>query len=456
MIPLILGFACKAPLPTETDPPVFDTDADTDAPPTTADTATPPGARPVLVSPAEATDLDPTTDALQVALVAAPHTWMAGDETVEGFAYNGQVPGPTLRARVGDTLTVELDNQLGMDTSIHWHGVDVPYAMDGAGWQVSPVAAGESFVYTFVLEQAGTFWYHPHFDTAHQVDRGLYGVLVVEDPADPPVDSELVLVFDGVAEVEAGEDDPTVDPTPSRWLVNGLVDPVWSPPSGQSVRVRMLNASNAGYLAIEDVRVIATDQGLLSTPESSTVLAPGDRAELEWSTGSAASEVTAVPWSLAGPSAFPAVPLFGVAPTGGLAAPAEVSWPFSGAPPTADPGRTDLRYTFTGSAENGWEINGQTWPGIEPDVVALGSEVVLEIRNVSPAHHPFHLHGMTFEVLSVDGVAPDTRRVEDTLDIGVQETVRLLVVADNPGEWMSHCHILPHAEDGMMTVLAVE
>ncbi len=421
----------------------------------TGDTA-PAMVRPALVSPAEATDLDPDPNVLHAALIAARHTWLAGDEAIDGYAFNGQVPGPTLRAKVGDTLVVDLDNQLDIPSSIHWHGVDVPYAMDGAGWMVSPVEAGASFTYTFVLEQPGTFWYHPHFNTAHQVDRGLYGVLVVEDPSDPPVDDELVLVFDGTSEVEAGEHRSTVDPTPDRWLINGLIEPVWAPQAGQTVRVRMVNASNGGYLALDDVRVIATDQGLLAAPEDSLVLAPGDRAEIEWSVGPDVAEIEAVPWSLAGPSAFPAIPVFGVAPEGSLPAPAALSWAFSGAAPTPDPGRTDLRYTFTGSAENGWEINGQTFPAIEPDVVALGSEVVLEIRNVSPAHHPFHLHGMTFEILSVDGVAPALRRVEDTLDIAVQQTVRLRIEADNPGDWMSHCHILPHAEDGMMTVLTVE
>ncbi len=96
-------------------------------------------------------------------------------------------------------------------------------------------------------------------------------------------------------------------------------------------------------------------------------------------------------------------------------------------------------------------INGQTFPDIAPDEVPQGSEIV----NVSPVHHPFHLHGMTFEVLSVDGVAPPYRTVEDTFDVGVRQVVRLLIQADNPGDWMSHCHILPHASNGMMTVLTV-
>jgi FtsP/CotA-like multicopper oxidase with cupredoxin domain len=415
----------------------------------TGDTAAPP--RPTLTSPAEATDLDPAAGSVRVELVAAPHVWNG----VDGYAYNDQVPGPTLRAVVGDTLTIELDNRLEMPTTIHWHGLEVPYAMDGAGWQVAPVAAGDTFTYTFTVQKAGTFWYHPHFNTERQVDLGLYGVLIVEDPEEPVLE-ELVVVFDGPSEVVASQIDPTVDPSPTTWLLNGLEDPVWSPPAGETVRVRMVNASNAGYVALDDVRVIARDQGLLEAPESEFVLAPGDRAELEWSVGPEPSTLEPVPWSSAGPAAQPPLRLMDVEPVGDDPRPEHIDWGFVGTLPTEDPGRTDLRYTFTGSAAAGWEINGQTFPAIEPDRFAWGTTVVLEIRNPSPAHHPFHLHGLTFEVLSVDGVVPAVRRVEDTLDVGVRQTVRLLVDANNPGEWMSHCHILPHAENGMMTVFAVE
>ena len=440
---IVWMLACKPPTPVTEVPP-------TD-PVSTADTATP--AAPLLSSPAEASDLDPDPRVLHVELAAAPHTWLAGDALVDGFAFNGQVPGPTLRATVGDELIVDLDNQLGTPTSIHWHGVHVPFAMDGAGWRVQPVPVAGAFRYRFTLTQAGTFWYHPHFDTAHQVDRGLYGVLVVGDPADPPVDDELIAVFDSAGEVEAGEHDPTVDPTPLTWLVNGLVQPVWRPASGTTVRLRAVNVSNAGYLEL-DGRVIAHDQGLLGEIGTSAVLAPGDRADLELSVGDPGSFGTRA-WSHAGPLLRDPIPLFSIEPQGASGPPAPLQWPLQARTPTPDPGRTDVRYTFTGSAMEGWEINGATFPTITPDTVALGSEVILEIRNLSPAHHPFHLHGMAFEVLSIDGVAPPVQRVEDTLDIAVQQVVRLRIEADNPGDWMSHCHILPHAENGMMTVFSV-
>ena len=79
----------------------------------------------------------------------------------------------------------------------------------------------------------------------------------------------------------------------------------------------------------------------------------------------------------------------------------------------------------------------------------------MELRNLSATEHPFHLHGMRFEVLSRDGVPPAAHTLEDTVNLGLHETVRVRVLADNEGFWMTHCHILPHADGGMMTVLQV-
>ena len=102
-----------------------------------------------------------------------------------------------------------------------------------------------------------------------------------------------------------------------------------------------------------------------------------------------------------------------------------------------------------------WLMNGEVFPNVEIGEVDFGDEVIIEVRNLSPAEHPYHLHGIAFEVLSVDGEAPAARRIEDTINVGIYGTVRLRLVADNPGDWMSHCHILPHADGGMMTVLRV-
>lgn len=115
-----------------------------------------------LRSPPEAEDLDEDPDVLHVRLVAAPfsHTLVVDGEpyALEGYAYNGQIPGPTLRAKRGDTVIVELENELPDPTTLHWHGLSVPHEMDGHTWMMDPVEAGGSFTYTFTLEQSGTAW----------------------------------------------------------------------------------------------------------------------------------------------------------------------------------------------------------------------------------------------------------------------------------------------------------
>ena len=444
------------PATTPTTPTETTTRPTTDEPP---DTASETPGRPALSSPARAPDLDPAPDIVHVSLTAAPHAYEVGGAPIDGMAYEGQVPGPTIRARVGDTVVVDLQNDLPDPTTIHWHGVDVPIEMDGAGWPMPMVAPGEAFQYRFVVEQPGTFWYHPHLDTERQVDLGLYGAFVVEDPADPPPDEELVVVLDTFGEPDAAEADPhLLDTTLADWAVNGLIDPVYDAAAGAVVRVRMINVSNTGYVdlpARAGQTVIAHDQGLLAAPEDEVVLGPGDRAELEWRLGGG-FDLERRPYTVAGgPALGDPVRLFEVATNGAASAPAGLPWPHSGAPPSEDPGRTDIRLLFSGAPERGWEINGETFPEVSIPRVDLDEEVVIEVRNVSPAIHPFHLHGHAFEVLSTDGVPPAARRVEDTVDVPVLGIVRLLLVADNPGTWMMHCHILPHADDGMMTLLDV-
>ena len=156
------------------------------------DGVAPVGEQPAFANPPEAEDLDPEPGVVRFALTAAPAThtltdWVTGEDHVyEGYAYNDSLPGPTLRAQLGDTVFVTLTNGLDTPTTIHWHGLDVPYDMDGVMWTNAPVMPGETVTYTFTVDQVGTFWYHPHFDTVHQVDLGLYGVFIVEGLDEPP------------------------------------------------------------------------------------------------------------------------------------------------------------------------------------------------------------------------------------------------------------------------------
>ncbi|MCB9796479.1 MAG: multicopper oxidase family protein [Alphaproteobacteria bacterium] len=434
-------------------------------------TATP---RPLFVNPLEAEDLNSAEGAVRFSLTAAAMTQRVSDEVsgevveFEGFAYNGQTPGPTLRAKLGDRFELTLDNQLDVATTIHWHGLDVPYEMDGVTWRSDPIEPGEQFTYSFTLEQAGTFWYHPHFNTDRQVDNGLYGVLIVEDPSEPAMDRELIMVFDDWTQPDAvatpphgGESDTHgVDGGEGLWAVNGQVSPRVELVAGERVRVRMLNAANGAVLDLRwpSMRQLAFDQGLLSAmgfPER-VVLAAGDRAEFEWLPGEEGFEVLDHPYAHSGGEAYgePEVRLSAELVSAGQASEGG-AWPFAGGSAPDDPGYADFTYVFTGELEGPWLINGEAFPDVEVLSWPKAQPAILEVRNLSASEHPFHLHGMRFELLSLNGEPFGAPRVEDTFNLGIRDVLRVRVRPHHAGWWMLHCHILEHADGGMMTVLEV-
>lgn len=450
VLPLLLT-ACQNPT-AEPRP----TEEDTDEPERTEVPA------PLLTSPAEAEDLDAADDVVHVSLVADRATYSVGDLTVEGYAYNGQNPGPTIRAKLGDTVMVDFQNMIDTPTTVHWHGLRVSNDMDGVEWVSEPLLPGASFTYSFTATQAGTYWYHPHLDVEHQVDLGLYGAIVIEDPADPVPDRELVVVWDAWAEAETADEHTAPDPKTLLWTANGLVSPRVELAGGEVVRVRVINASNAGYLDLSwpGLRQIGSDQGLLPAPSEagSTLLAPGDRADFEWVAGSEDFEVETALYTPSGGSAIgePRT-LLAVEMTAPEDAGAPLSWSGTGDPVSEDPTWTDLMYVLQGgAAAEDWLINGESYPDVTVRSLPTGTEAVIEVRNLSATEHPFHLHGHSFEVLSIDGVAPAQRTVEDTINVKIRQTVRLRLLADNPGDWMVHCHLLGHEAGGMMTVLRVE
>jgi FtsP/CotA-like multicopper oxidase with cupredoxin domain len=135
-----------------------------------------------------------------IALEARETTWeLVPGKTIRAMTYNGQVPGPEIRAREGERLRVVLKNALAEPTTIHWHGVDVPNAMDGVpGVTQKPVQPGEAFVYEFEARPAGTRWYHTHFQEHRQMDLGLVAPLIIEPATPEPsaYDREATLVLD--------------------------------------------------------------------------------------------------------------------------------------------------------------------------------------------------------------------------------------------------------------------
>jgi len=210
----------------------------------------------------------PTGNVVSYELVVKRSPWeLLPGVTVPAITYNGTVPGPTLRVREGDTLRVIVKNQLEEDTSIHWHGLHVPNAVDGVpGITQAPISPGETFTYEFVAPHAGTFMYHPHINSADQIDNGLYGFLIIDpQKADKPTfEKEFFMMLGAwmVMEEPIGEG---MMMDYNYFTINGKAYPAippWVLNEGDRVRVRIVNMSNLAHpmhLHGHDFKVIAKD-----------------------------------------------------------------------------------------------------------------------------------------------------------------------------------------------------
>ena len=244
---------------------------------------------------AAAPDLDPSPAVVEVALEAKlAQVEIAPGRTLSLWTYNGQLPGPRIEAKVGDTVRVRFKNSLPEATTIHWHGLRVPARMDGSPSVQSPIAAGAEFTYEFVVPDAGTFWYHPHVRTDEQVERGLYGAFVVRGPEEPKTTTEQTVVLDDVLvdedwqlrDFELDSMQAMVGRQGNVILANGWAHPIARAPRGGLHRFRFINAANARYfrLALPGHRLIqiGTDGGFVTTPQEvdDLLLVPGERADV--------------------------------------------------------------------------------------------------------------------------------------------------------------------------------
>src|SRR5207247_1038845 len=213
--------------------------------------------------------------------------------TIPGFACTGEVPGPTIEANVGDTIEVRLKNSLPQATTVHWHGIRLPADMDGTGAVQRAVEPGETFTYRFVVPDAGTFWYHSHTNETEQIERGLYGPLIVRGADEPKLDRERVVLLDDLKLDAEGNVSPFGDSHEHHAgregeirLVNGRQEPELEIAGGQVERWRIVNAANTMYVRLSisgrPFSIIGTDGGLLSEPREATavLVTPGERVEL--------------------------------------------------------------------------------------------------------------------------------------------------------------------------------
>ena len=406
------------------------------------------------------------------------------------WSYDGAVPGSELRYRQGERLRIEVENRLDVETTVHWHGIRLPNAMDGVPHLTQPPIArrGGRFLYEFDLPDAGTYWYHPHLGSPEQVGRGLYGALVVEEREPPPVDRDLVWVLSDwrldeqariVEDFGHSMDASHAGRIGTSVTLNGREQESFAVRAGERLRLRLVNASSARIygLSFEGHApwLVAFDGQPVephALPGARLVLGPAQRADLildcSAEPGSVhrviddfyrrrAYEFLQIAYAQAEPlrRSFAPVPQL---PENPFAKPQPDRAErhrivFGGGAMGAVPNQREHRGVF-------WTVNGRAVPEHHPSHAPLlalrrGETYVLELVNETAWHHPIHLHGHVFRVLTRDGREALPRLSGDTILLDPRSRAEVAFVADNPGDWMLHCHVLEHQASGMMATLRV-
>lgn len=406
--------------------------------------------------------------------------FLPGVET-RTWGFDGSYLGPTLRAERGERVAVEVTNDLDEPTSVHWHGMHLPAAMDGGPHQ--EVAPGATWRPTWEIDQpAATLWYHPHPHgaTEEHVYRGLAGMFLLDDDASsdaalpqeygvddvPVIVQDKILDDDGQLELQDNGSEPgTLGGTV---LANGTVG-AYHEVVTERVRLRLLNGSTArtyqlGF-ADREMDLVATDGGLLDAPVrlDHVRLAPGERAEVVVEL--APGETTrlrsfeadlggvVVPFAMGGNDAFDVLELRAA---DRLAPSPEPAWEPSAHAAADALHEDDAAVTRTFELDDR-RINGQRMDMSRIDEVAeVGSTEIWEVRSIVPMPHSFHVHDVQFRVLSVDGDAPPPELAgpKDTIYLEPDRDYRLLMrfddYADPDVPYMFHCHMLMHEDEGMM------
>ncbi|MDJ0413490.1 multicopper oxidase family protein [Rhodococcus opacus] len=413
---------------------------------------------------------------------------LAGKRTA-AWLYNAQLPGPILRANVGDRVQVRFRNQLPDSTTVHWHGLAIRNDMDGVpDVTQAPIPADTEFVYDFIPPDPGTYWYHTHGDL--QRGRGLYGALIIDDPGAPAnYDAEFVVVLS----------DWLTDRTPSQvfdelrggrmtsmpemtsrvlggdsgdvrypvYLLNGKPpgDPtVFTARPGRRARIRLINAGDdtAFRVALGGHRLTVTDtDGFPVEPvdTDSVLIGMGERYDAVVTLQDGVFPLVAV-------AEGKGAQAFAVVRTGGGAAPDPAVAPREVGPPpltvvglratdavrlpVVDPGVT-LEASLGGHMmQYVWTVNGKAYPDHTPLTVHRDQRVRLVYTNPTMMFHPMHLHGHTFAVARSDGSGPR----KDTVIVLPGQTVAADIDTTNPGQWITHCHNDYHLAAGMATIFS--
>ena len=393
----------------------------------------------------------------------------------EVWTYNGAVPGPELRVTQGDRVRVTLINHLPAATTIHWHGLRLPNAEDGvAGLTQQALAPGQTYTYEFVVKDPGTYWYHSHQDTEHQVPKGLYGALVVLPRQGPTYDRDYAVAVGDLNGSDTGD----------RIAANGVPgDLHLDAQPGELVRLRVIDAIQGDMTGLPELltllgapyRVIALDGHDLNGPaDLGPELLPigtGQRYDLAFRMPASSKVRLADNRPTQGSQHVRTWTV--TVGEGAVPPPVTVSTRFDlttyGTPApdaVAQLQRFDVSRDLVVTNQHGFRygseqflhmFNGRTFPDTQPIIVQEGQYVRLRFINHTDEYHPIHLHGHVYSVISKNGRPISGSPVHlDSILVGPHETWEGAFLADNPGLWMLHCHVLVHAAFGLSTMVSYE
>ncbi len=438
-----------------------------------------------LSGPPVLVNLSSAPNTVEVTITAAPaRLSLVSDAPSELYAYNGRIPGPTLEVREGDRVIVHFRNDVPEPTTVHWHGIHLPFTADGSPFHPVPPGGQHDYVFTIRPGTAGTYWYHPHphHRSGYQVAKGLFGAIIVraaDDPLPASLPEKLLILSDNRFLPDGSIDLPDPRSPQGRvdfengregdvLFVNGQVMPALTIRSGEVQRWRVINASAARVYRLalpgHTFLHVGSDGGLFERPVevNEILLANSERAELlVRGTGRPGDRSTlrTLPYDRYVPQTRPSdwnrtrdlltlhykeEPL-----TAPVLLPA-ILRPV----PALDTARATTTRVMV--LTQGFINRRAMDPGRVDVSAALGATEIWEIENLVGMDHPFHLHGFRFQVLDRNGVPEPYRSWKDTVNVPKHETVRFIVrYEDYPGLWMFHCHILSHEDHGMMGILEV-
>jgi FtsP/CotA-like multicopper oxidase with cupredoxin domain len=423
----------------------------------------------------EAQDFNPDPDIVEINL----ESQVSEIEILPGlktpaWTYGGTVPGPLIRAKVGDRVIIHFKNSLPESTSIHWHGLRVPNGMDGVpGVTQPPVEAGGEFRYEFTVRDAGTYWYHPHINSAAQVGWGMYGAFVVEDPNDlEAFGDDLVMVLSDMSlddlggflpKDNGGQFGDLFGREGNILLVNGKHVPTLKVRAGKPQRWRIIDAARARYYTISvpghELIRLGGDNGLAerSVRTHSVIVTPSERQDVVFIPSDEPGTHNMLKWI---PTDRGFGSTFNRARKDMLAIETVDEPPVQPAPipehlrdiepiDVTNAVERDIELTIDFDSQKNlyMGINHVPYSNVKPIETHLGQTEIWNVINNTDFAHPFHIHGYFFQVLD-DSRVPEWK---DTVNVPVDSVVRIAVRFDErPGMWMYHCHILDHAEVGMM------